>query len=244
MALFLRITVTNPPLLQDRYSDASGGLIYHLRALAHRTGLWAPFHAAVASWLADWQPPQRELVLVGPSAGYSLPRAWLERFTTITALEPDPLARHLLRRRVTGSALHFACLDCLATEDGLAHLAHAYPDAAILFCNIIGQIEAPHGRRWAALFDEHLGGHAWASYHDAISTRMPPVKYPPEIRTAAIATLPDVLAHFWAGGELPLIDHDSFRLGGARPHRYALWQISTTRWHLVEWVSAASGPAG
>lgn len=61
----------------------SGGLTYHLRALRWRRRLWAPFRAQVAAWLAAWQPPCSELLLLGPSAGYTLDPAFLSRFAAI-----------------------------------------------------------------------------------------------------------------------------------------------------------------
>ncbi len=73
------------PPLTDHLLSPTGGLVYHLRALRHRRGLWAPFHRAVANWLAGWQPG-RELVIVGPSAGYALPAGFLMRFERVTAL--------------------------------------------------------------------------------------------------------------------------------------------------------------
>lgn len=112
-----------PHQLRDHLLDPSGGLVYHLRAARHRHGLWAPFHASVAGWLADWQPRRRELLIVGPSAGYALPDGFFTRFAQVTALEPDPLARWLLRRRADAAQLRFDRLDCLAAPDGLARLA-------------------------------------------------------------------------------------------------------------------------
>lgn len=82
----------------------SGGLTYHLRALRWRRRLWTPFRAQVAAWLAAWQPPCSELLLLGPSAGYTLDPAFLSRFAAIHAVEPDPLAHWLLRRRFPGLA--------------------------------------------------------------------------------------------------------------------------------------------
>ncbi len=49
-------------------------------------------------------------------------------------------------------------------------------------------------------------------------------------------SLESTLAHFWPGGTIELTDHATFRLGGNRPHRYAVWQIARQRWHLVEWT--------
>lgn len=42
-----------------------------------------------------------------------------------------------------------------------AHGSARYPDAAILFSNVLGQIDAP-ADTWSALLARHLCGHAWA----------------------------------------------------------------------------------
>lgn len=229
------------PTLRDQLLDPSGGLIYHLRAARHRRRRWAGFHACVADWLDGWQPVRRHLLIVGPNAGYALPAGFLARFETVTALEPDPLARWLLSRRPDAVALHFDRLDALATPDGLARLAARFPDTAVLFSNVLGQCSAPCAD-WATLLARHLAGHAWASYHDVISTTTPPA------RTAACAPttaepLDATLARFWAGGELTVVDHGTFHLDGNRPHAYALWPIAPRRWHLVEWCAHTAGAA-
>src|SRR3954469_11531411 len=79
--------------------NPAGGLRYHLRALGAGHG-WQPFRTALASWLANFDAPAQHAVLVGPSAGYTFPDAFLRRFSAITVVEPDPIARFLLRRRL------------------------------------------------------------------------------------------------------------------------------------------------
>lgn len=226
------------PRLHDCLADASGGLRFHLRAWRHRRR-WAAFHAAVADWLRAWHPDRPHLVLVGPSAGYDLPAGWLGGFTRITVLEPDPLARWLLRRRPDATRLHFDDLDCLATPDGLAHLKARFPDAAILFCNVLGQVTAPGGRGWAELCACHLRDLPWASLHDVVSTPRAPRADAVRASFPGGTSLEAVLAAFWPGGELPLVDHATFALGGDVPHHYVLWPLRPGRWHLVEWVAHA-----
>lgn len=227
-------------ILRDHLLDPSGGLVYHLRAARHRYGLWAPFHAEVASWLADWQAGRHELVIVGPNAGYALPAGFLSRFERIVALEPDPLARWLLARRPDAERLRFDTLDCLATPDGLAHLAKRYPAAAILFSNVLGQLSAP-ADSWAALLARHLSGHVWASYHDVISTRDRPGRLEGCTVTAP-ESLDSTLARFWKDKEIRVVDHETLRLGGSGTYRYAPWQITPKRWHLVEWTTRTPRP--
>lgn len=228
------------PPLADHLLSPTGGLVYHLRALRHRHGLWAPFHRAVADWLAGWQPRRRELVIVGPSAGYALPAGFLMRFERVTALEPDPLARWLLARRADAGRLGFSRLDCLTRPDGLAHLAAAHPHAAILFSNVLGQVAAP-AADWRSLLARHLAGHAWASYHDVISTTARPKPGCDHAITTNDQSLETTLTRLWPGGTIELSDHETFRLGGDQAHHYAVWQITRRRWHLVEWADH-SGP--
>jgi hypothetical protein len=223
----------------------SGGLGYHLRAWRHRR-LWAPFHAVVAQWLAGWQPAARRLVLVGPSAGYALPRAFLAGFTHIHVLEPDPVARWLLTRRFAGMPLTFDAGRWFARPHGGAELAARHADAAFLFCNLLGQelVGQPRGHdraRWLTALAQALQGRPWASWHELVSTGTCPGV------TSAVgwygpACLEDVLALFWPqGGELALIDHATFGMMPAWPRQYALWRLSPARWHVIEWLPAPHG---
>lgn len=222
------------PALRDHLFDPSGGLTYQLRAFRYRRSLWAGFHAAVAGWLGDWQPGCPSLVIIGPNAGHALPPGFLERFEQVIALEPDPIARHLLARRPDAHRLGFDKLDCLSTPSGPALLAARFPDAAFLFSNVLGQVAAPAGS-WSALLVRHLHERHWASYHDVISTPRAPAHRAP-LQSAAPLSLEALLAHFWGQGEITVTDHETLHLGGHGPYGYAVWPITPARWHLVEWV--------
>lgn len=211
----------------------SGGLVYHLRANQYRSGAWQPFCRTVAGWLADWEPPTQQLLLVGPSGGYSLPAAFLQRFTRIVAIEPDPLARWMLRSRFRGLDFAFAELDCFADLHGPARLAATFPQASILFCNVIGQLLEFTPAGWREALPRALAGRAWASYHDVISTSQPPLRNQ-ACEAAPTDSLETVLARFWDGGELALHDHGTFALCG-QAGRYMVWALTPTRHHLIEW---------
>jgi hypothetical protein len=226
---------TSFPRLRDHLLDPSGGLVYHLRARRQRHRGWTAFHAAVAGWLDTWQVAEKELVIVGPNAGYALPDGFMGRFDHVVALEPDPLARHLLARRRDATALRFDRLDCLRAPDGLAWLAARFPQAAFLFSNVLGQIAAP-AEDWSALLQRHLTGRNWASYHDVISTLAAPGRRD-VLTVVEPESLEATLARFWPGQALTVTDHATFRLGGTGPFAYAPWPIAGTRWHLVEWVA-------
>lgn len=219
----------------------SGGLRYHLRAWRWRRALWAPFHAVVKPWLNEWQPDASHLVLLGPSGGYALAADFLAGFSRITVLEPDPLARRLLRYRFPAIPFEFAVAAWLPGPDGFHQLAQRYPDAAFLFCNLLGQTLVGEGEdhsraAWLQQLESALQGRAWASWHDLASTARPPD------RTAAIArpaaeSLENVLAHFWQCGELEIHDHDCAGICPELPRQYAIWQLKPGRYHLVEWLS-------
>lgn len=221
-------------MLRQSFVDDSGGLGYHWRALRYRRTLWQDFAAQVARWLAAWRPPQRDLVIVGPSAGYTLARAFLERFASVTILEPDPFARLLLRRRFPFIPFMSGSLDCMAGAEGPYLLAATYPQAAILFANVIGQKIAALPPAWAPALHNALREHSWASYHDVIATtRMP--RMASACTFDANARLEDVLETFWGGDELVIHDHGSF--GVLPSHEFTTWQITPQQCQLVGWSS-------
>lgn len=226
-----------PRLDTPRLLSRSGGLVYHLRALRHARRLWSPFRQAVGDWLQAWSPPRRRLLLIGPSAGYMLCDRFLERFDEIVASEPDPLARLLLRRRLAGR-LRSADFDALGGGTPLRVLRAHRADAAVLFCNVLGQVAAPAGQSWRALLAAELGDMHWASFHDVVSTTRSPRRDCTPCRGHG-ESLERVLANFWPGGELPLTDHDTFDLGAGSPAGYALWSLAPGRHHLIEWVTHA-----
>lgn len=212
----------------------SGGLIYHGRALRYRQPLWQAFCAQTARWLDSWHPSRTKLLIVGPSAGYTLPGAWLARFSRIDVLEPDPLARWLLGRRFPGLRFHAGTLDCFATPHGPAQLAAAYPDHAILFSNVIGQKLGEAGAaNWLGALQIALQGHSWATYHDVIATATPPT-CTSAVRCASPAPLEEVLSEFWRVAALSVHDHGTF---GVLPGEtaYAVWSITPRQHHLVAW---------
>lgn len=224
----------------------SGALPYHLRALRWRHNLWAPFHAQARRWLTDWRPETKHLVLIGPSGGYALTAQFLERFAQITVLEPDPLARWLLRRRFPGIAFALRDSDYLAKPGGFARLAATYPDAGFLFCNLLGQElqgqPADFDRAvWLAELEPALRGRAWASWHDLVSTSRAPEGRAPACLDQAMP-LDELLARIWRDGDLEVTDHETAGLCPSTPRRYALWRLAPRRHHLIEWLSSAVHP--
>jgi hypothetical protein len=225
----------------------SGGLIYHLRAWRWRRSLWAPFHDQVRRWLTDWRPETAHLVLVGPSGGYALSSQFLERFRKLTVLEPDALARRILVRRFPESRFEREDAPWLVTPEGFRRLAERYPEAAFLFCNLLGQVPAGapadfDHRAWLESLDTGLAGRPWASWHDLASTARSPDRHGPS-GAAAAESLDAALERYWTGGELEIHDHGCAGLCPGRPRQYAVWQLTPRRHHLIEWLCSGECPA-
>jgi hypothetical protein len=235
------------------WDGPAGGIRYHWRALRHRRRLWRGFIAPLDRWLDAWRPPVDRLLLVGPSAGWCLPARFLGRFARIDVLEPDPLARLLLARRFRALAprLRPHATDYLGPRDGrfaiapLERLMHDFPDAAVLFCNLLGQVayldpaaaESPSFASWKAALARVLAGRAWASFHDRLSGPVAP-------RLAGLSALlpaglsnDELVARFYPTGIAgELEDHGTADLFPALPRRYLAWQVVPARHHLIEAV--------
>jgi len=215
-------------------ADRSGGLRWHGRALIRRHALWKPFREALAAFLARWQPATRSLILVGPSAGWCLPDTFLSRFDRIIAVDPDFWAPLLFRRLHP----HARLVDWIRADFFVQapELLAREPDAALLFCNVLGQL------RFAGLSDAEittrlaslptlLAGHPWASYHELLSgeTDLTPRALP----LAGTPFAEALLRQLGLSGEW--LDHGA---GSVLPPMAARdivpWRFAPERLHLVE----------
>lgn len=154
----------------------SGGLLYHWRALRSRSR-WQAFAVEIEDWLSAWNPPRAHLLLIGPSAGYTLPSRWLESFARVTAYDTDPLASFFFRRRHPSANAEFKRTDVFWNGGRLSagvlkrELAK-HPQACVLFSNVLGQLlleGTASEDEWLAFLRElrgTLNGRVWASYHD------------------------------------------------------------------------------
>ena len=243
--------------------NPAGGLRYHVRAW-RGASVWAPFRRSLAAWLAELELSSTRAVLVGPSAGYTLPDAFLRQFTAITVLEPDPIAGFLLLRRLRRLGVgelrwdrsDQLLLPLLEGRAGLAELLIADPRACLIFGNVLGQtrflLEDLDFERFKAAFRERLvpllANRAWLSFHDRLSGRLAPRFEQPyraasRLDDAAVLNLLYPIAG--ASHAVELFDHqsDGFFPSGA-PHSYFAWQIDATRWHLIEAARSSSPPDG
>lgn len=235
--------------------NPAGGVAYHLRALRHRRPLWQPFRAQLATWLEAWHPSERQLALVGPSAGYNLPFALLGRFQAISVFEPDPLACWLFARgirRALGSKLpriNFIHSDHLVEHpEKLLTFLHR-ERAAVLFCNVLGQLVhlLPEVSREArliqlkAVMHEIITSRSWASFHDRVSGPLAPAAL---VHRAPCRLSDEMLVAqlYDANAQSNAVELSDHRTEGYfpehLPHDYFSWQIHRGRFHLIEAVQS------
>ncbi len=234
--------------------SASGGLLYHLKALRHRDGLWAPYRTCLAGWIGERLANSPEVVLVGPSAGHCMPLEVFARVPEVLALEPDPVARWLLGRRLRSASLRFETRDLLVTPllsgaPGLDELLAERPSASVVFCNVLGQVgfgltdreQARFQREFRRRIVARLAGRLWLSFHDRWSfDAHAPASSPVEMGFPRQPS-DDELGRAWFGAEGPAVtvfDHATASLFPAElPHHYFAWQVTPRARHIIEGVS-------
>lgn len=232
----------------------SGGIVYHLRAARYRAGLWLPFRQRLEAWLEQHLRSAPQVLLVGPSAGHCLPLERLARYPKLIALEPDRLAGMLLRARLPGVTIAPRDLLVRPLLDGapaLDTLLKDYPDATVLFCNMLGQLQFDLSELEQGRFQSEfrrrilpaLMDRPWLSFHDRWSFDLTLDPSLPLELDFAHQPADDELARTWFGTEGPVLsafDHGTTQLFPADlPRRYLGWQLTPGTYHLIE---AVSGP--
>jgi hypothetical protein len=242
--------------MRGSWLNPAGGLRYHTRALLGERA-WAPFRATLATWLAEFRPKVERALLVGPSAGYGFPDEFLQRFSSLTVLEPDPIAGFLLRRRLQRLGVRDVRIEprdlliapLLSGGEGLPELLAADPDASLVFGNVLGQtrflcseaefpnFKAAFRQRIAPL----LAGRAWLSFHDRLSGSLSPRFDAPYISPARlddVGVLRELYPSELGGPLVELFDHQSDGFFPSElPHAYFNWHIGRARYHLIEGVA-------
>ncbi|MSQ83224.1 MAG: hypothetical protein EXR77_09990 [Myxococcales bacterium] len=234
--------------------NVAGGLRYHLAALRFRRTLWAPYTLQVAAILQQWPTAVAHLVIVGPSAGWHLNPEFLGRFAQVTAIEPDPIARWLLRWRFPLVHWQFDTSDYFTPygshnwTDNTLRLLHVYPDSAVLFANVLGQfiglypyavaqehhgelLESPTFTRWKLALTAALSERSWLSLHDRLSSDRPPVVT--QVETASAQPSSQLAQTFWPENA-QTIDHFTAGIGGAGQRRFVVWQRKPSMFHVIE----------
>jgi hypothetical protein len=216
-------------------------LLWHWRALRARR-LHADLREQLEQWLLDWQPAANTLVLVGPSAGWTLPHRFLARFETIVAIDLDPSARPLFwlahgkALAASGLTLHWVHGDFVEVLPGLLSA-----DMAVLFCNVLGQlgVERSDYQQVLAALPHTLRSVHWASYHDRYSADAGCV---PEAARKPFESMSGMdsstLLSMGCKGEWT--DHGTgVLLPDNWPRRYLPWLLTARKFH---WLEAGTVP--
>ncbi len=239
--------------------NPAGGVRYHLRAWRHSATLWQPFRWALGEWLLDWKPPEKTLLLVGPSGGYNLQPFLFERFERVVCLEPDPVARWIFRRRLERAPLERRPELSFIAEDQLVEhperfgaLLARLDDPAILFSNVLGQLRVLLGvsdtddDRFARVREAVQAaerGRSWASFHDRVSGVLQPALTQATVVEERWSDK-ELLNHAFAEArDLPqgtapeLLDHLTEGLFPTDlPHAYFSWELEPGWFHVIEAV--------
>ena len=212
----------------------SGGLIYQIRALRYSGKYWKNHIAHVEKFLNRWAPPKTSLLLVGPSAGYSLPLSWLSQFKSITAVEPDPMARLLFERRFSfPGGFNFKW------EKNKFDFSLPRKEEVILFSNVLGQIDLEDELLAADAIKKLCEGKSWASYHDVLSGK--DFRWSSSGEGTEKRTLDSLKQGVEAVGEseIELNAHavyDFFKADPSLHFEYWEWQITQQQTQVIEGV--------
>ncbi len=239
----------------------SGGLLWHAKALLRHRSLWSDFNNRVGRFLSDWQAElefggglrPEGLILLGPSGGWCLPtEGFIESFPDLIAVDPDPVAPMIFRRRFkqTHQSLPKGQAGAGPTwvpstfERVLPALLARHPNHAVLFCNVLGQLRYQHEKSLERIEFElgqiklMLAGRHWASFHDRISGETASADlHELEFFSAEPVTTDTLAKRVARAGEW--LDHLTERvLPEHTARRFMAWPISHERTHWIEagWV--------
>jgi len=233
--------------------NPAGGLVYHVRAAIYGRLFWKKFKQELAAWLQQWQPTEQKLIIVGQSGGYMLDAQFLAQFKEIIAIDPDPLAAWIFKRRFgqldsvmqTRSEDFFIEPGCDTTA--FRSFLDSHTDAAVLFSNVLGQLpflisddtqRDSMMRFWHDRLNKMLEGRSWASFHDRYSSTRKPrrsslLQVDRQLRDE------ELIWHFYgrdASGTW--YDHQTQQFFEKNTHyTYFLWQITPRAFHIIEGVA-------
>lgn len=156
----------------------TGGVWWHWRAWRRQLE-WSPFR----HWLSlQWRsgpafdsspnnPPHGTLIILGPSAGWTLPTQFAQIFNAVICVDMDPVAPLLFNRQHPHPNVQWLRQDFIAT---LPRILARWPDATLLFANSLGQQGLLHDNPAHTLsllenVTQQLKGRRWFSYHDRLS---------------------------------------------------------------------------
>lgn len=227
----------------------TGGLAYHFIAWRQKRA-WRAFCLQIREFLESHVPNNGNLLLVGPSGGYTLPTQWLSGFQQISAIDPDPLAPFFFRRnhprlKVTWSRHNYLFdHERQWRTEGLSEIIGDYPNHLLFFTNLVGQLplllkqanlqDEDTWKRWQQDWREALARQRWVSIHDLFSSAQAPN---PPLNRDFSGLEKDQLVNCYYGGNqsVTVTDHLTYDLLPTADvfHRYA-WPLYSNQIHLVE----------
>ena len=157
-------------------AGGTGGLNWHVHAFQSQKR-WQPTVAHIEHFLVRCQPHHTHLLLMGCSAGWMMPTAWLTQFTQIDAYDIDPLAQRLFNWRHGRALRHSQTQIRHHRQDAMAHLPELlakHPQASIWFDNMLGQHryrirDEVQVEKDLRTLKTTLAGRDWGSLHDLLS---------------------------------------------------------------------------
>ena len=234
------------------HAGGTGGMNWHLHA-QQSLPRWQPTLQEIQNFLLSLRISQRHLILIGGSAGWMMPTAWLAQFERIDAYDIDPLApalfgwRHGRTLRRQGVTLHHHRLDALTH---LENILAQHPNACVWFDNVLGQHryrvrdEAQVEKDLKAL-RLRLAGRSWGSLHDVLSG--PTDGHTPAVWQHRLAPTQRMNADFTqsllhsVGANGVWQDHQTEHvLPEGTETVWIAWAFRPTHWHWLQagWVSA------
>ncbi len=233
----------------------TGGLGWHLKAWRYRQRLWAGYLQQTKDFLEDWSNRSlepagiRRLVIVGASAGWSLPAGWVQSFDELVLIDPDPLAPRLFGRnhpKPEGQHRGWVRQDF---RQVLPNLLAGPKPTAVLFNNLLGQLrltsqDLDATESQLAELKTQLAAVHWASFHDRLSGDWSAALQSAGAMTAEGPLDNTALTKTYAkGGEW--LDHLTADVFPQTSTRWVYpWRITPDRLHVVEagWVSPGVAP--
>ncbi|MGA0037614.1 MAG: hypothetical protein ACO3HD_04795 [Burkholderiaceae bacterium] len=235
----------------------TGGLGWHLKAWRYRQRLWAGYLQQTKSFLEDWSDQSlgsagvKRVIIVGASAGWSLPTGWVRAFDELVLIDPDPLAPWLFGRNHPNSERQHRQWVRQDFRRVLPDLLAAPKPTAVLFNNLLGQLrltskdldatEAQLGE-----LKTQLAGVHWASFHDRLSGDWDTAQQSAGTMVAGGSVDNACLTKTYAkGGQW--LDHLTADVLPQTSRRWVYpWRITPDRLHVVEagWVAPAGANAG
>ncbi|MDZ4661929.1 MAG: hypothetical protein SGJ18_09975 [Pseudomonadota bacterium] len=223
----------------------SGGFFYHYLAWKYRRRLWQPFLNEVGTWLNQWEQKSLDLILVGPSAGYSLPPEFVYRYDRVIVIEKDSLGAYLFKKKF-GQVKSNIFKDDLFRR--LPLVLKDYPDADLVFCNVLGQVFIDWRRqgwnekeftKWKAQLRELIKDRYWCSYHDlySIMAKIDFIKVKERFsNTVTVEELIKVFATKFKLRSIEVIDHltHDFFMTGKRDVQH--WQLAPRSHFFIEFI--------